>query len=306
MNCDPELLKNVSTMPEFLDNMLCKGRFVGDSVSSACKPCQHAILDVWGGAEEELDRLKKVVEPGGPLGLTSSQGWFISADIARKNPEFSSYRGLLNSNLTNEIFKRPVSFGEYCNGVRIRTNERGKEWDDSFCRMFYKYHPFIQPEVCAFDPIKYINKGVVEYWVCTLFIVTVDDLWEYSPFSASDLEIYALCPICPRVMNGVDPLYPGQFVKLGQGIYPGDVVDPIGTQTGGLRQAAYRNLKLPGECLLFDLLFDLLFGLLFGLLFVSLFQVLTSLYQQKKLLLSCCCKNNYNKIQKVVKNSGVF
>ena len=78
MNCDPELLKNVSTMPEFLDNMLCKGRFVGDSVSSACKPCQHAILDVWGGAEEELDRLKKVVEPGGPLGLTSSQGWFIS------------------------------------------------------------------------------------------------------------------------------------------------------------------------------------------------------------------------------------
>jgi hypothetical protein len=112
--------------------------------------------------------------------------------------------------------------------------------------MFYSYHPFIRSKTCADDPFKYIDLGVVEYWLCTLYIVTVDDLWEYSPFSASDLEIYALCPICPRVMYGIDPLYPGQFVKLGEKIYADEIVDPITTQTGSVRQAAYRNLKLDG------------------------------------------------------------
>ena len=193
-----------------------------------------------------MERLVRVTEPGGPLGLISSQGWFISSDVARMHPELASYRGLMNSNLTNQIFKRPVTFGEYCRGMKIRTNSKGREWDDSFCRMFFKYHPFIQPDYCAFDPFYYIDLGVVEYALCGLYIVTVDDLWEYSPFSASDLEIYGLCPICPRVMAGKDPLYPGQFVKLGVPGYPGDRVDPVTTQTGAVRKAAYRGFKSKG------------------------------------------------------------
>jgi hypothetical protein len=128
MNCDPELLKNVSTMDEYKSNKNCKGRYEGDSVPSSCKPCQHAILDVWGGAEKELERLVRVVEPGGSLGLIASQGWFISSDVARKHPELANYRGLLNSNITNDIFKKPVTFGEFCYGMISRTNRRGKEW----------------------------------------------------------------------------------------------------------------------------------------------------------------------------------
>ena len=246
LNCDPLGLKNLSTMPEYDGHPNCKGRFKGDSVPTKCKPCQHAILDVWGGAADELSRLVRVTEPGGPLGLVSSQGWYISSDVARMHPELASYRGLMNSNLTNQIFKRPVTFGEFCYGMRKRTKGRGREWDRSFCRMFYSYHGFIQYDYCANNPHFYIELGVVEYYLCTLYIVTVDDLWEYSPFSASDLEIYALCPICPRVMNGIDPLYRGKFVELGSEAYPGEPVNPVATQTGPLVEASYRDLELPG------------------------------------------------------------
>jgi hypothetical protein len=112
--------------------------------------------------------------------------------------------------------------------------------------MFYSYHSFIKSDFCAFNPYFYIELGVAEYYLCTLYIITVDDLWEYSPFSASDLEIYALCPICPRVMNGVDPLYKGKFIKLGDQAYPNEPVDSSTTQTGSLRVAAYRDLQITG------------------------------------------------------------
>ena len=210
MDCHHNALKNYSTMIEYNDFVACRGRFIGDSVPSQCKPCQHAILDVWGGAKKELDRLVRVTEPGGPLGLISSQGWYISSDVARMYPELASYRGLMNSNVTHKIFKRPVTFGEFCYAMIRRTGKRGTEWDDSFCRMFYAYHTFVKPDYCATNPFFYIEQDVYEYGLCTLYIITVDDLWEYSPYSASDLEIYALCPICPRVMQGIDPLYPGK------------------------------------------------------------------------------------------------
>jgi hypothetical protein len=137
MECEAQALKNVSTMAEYDGYAACIGRFVGDTVPSRCKPCQHAILDVWGGAKEELDRLVRVTELGGPLGLISSQGWYISSDLARMHPELSSYRGLMNSNVTQKIFKRPVTFGEFCYEMIRRTGKRGQEWDRSFCRMFY-------------------------------------------------------------------------------------------------------------------------------------------------------------------------
>ena len=43
-----------------------------------------------------ISRLVRVTEPGGPLGLVSSQGWYISSDVARMHPELASYRGLMN------------------------------------------------------------------------------------------------------------------------------------------------------------------------------------------------------------------
>lgn len=130
-------------MPEFDGNIRCKGRFRGDSVSSKCKPCQHAILDVWGGAEKELSRLVRETDLGGPLGLVATQGWFAPADLVKMYPELASFRGLLQANLTNELFKRPISFGEYCYVFAKETKEQGRDWDFSFCRMFYAYHGFI-------------------------------------------------------------------------------------------------------------------------------------------------------------------
>ena len=244
MECHLDALKNASTMSEFAEVSDCQ-KNAHDVVPSQCKPCQHAILDVWGGAKKELERLVRVTEPGGPLGLISSQGWYISSDVARMHPELASYRGLMNSNVTQKIFKRPLTFGEFCYAMFRRTSATGSEWDQSFCRMFYIYHPSINRESCARTPYLY-EKKVPEYKLCAMYIVTAEDVWTYSPSTASDLNVYSLCPSCIKVLADVDPLYPGHFIKLGESTYANDIVDPVQTKSGSIRTAAYRDIKLPG------------------------------------------------------------
>jgi hypothetical protein len=197
-----------------------------------------------------ISRLVRVTEPGGPLGLVSSQGWYISSDVARMHPELASYRGLMNSNLTNKIFQRPITFGEYCYTLKQNTNSIGTKWDNSFCRFFYTYHTKITAEACALNPD--LSSITVDraYHLCTFFVVTVTDLWEYSPSSASDLNIYSICPSCDKIMVNVDPLYSGHFVKLGtsaSNIGVGTVAartEYSTTKSSSIQHGAYHNLKI--------------------------------------------------------------
>ena len=60
------------------------------------------MLDVWYGQESALRAAleSKQVEFGGNLGLIEQQGWYTPETILKKYPEFATYRGLLNSNMT--------------------------------------------------------------------------------------------------------------------------------------------------------------------------------------------------------------
>ena len=65
LSCDPQQFENISIMPEYEDYAECiesnkadetSESTVGSTISSKCKPCQHAILDVWGGAADEVSK----------------------------------------------------------------------------------------------------------------------------------------------------------------------------------------------------------------------------------------------------------
>jgi hypothetical protein len=241
VNCDEQQFENISIMNEFIDHPECTNQ--GDSTTTSplsplpqCKPCQHAILDVWGGAKEQLERLVRVTEPGGPLGLVSSQGWYISSDVARMHPELASYRGLLNSNLTNKIFQRPLTFGEYCYNMVKRTNQIGTEWDESFCQLFFRLNDKVTVETCAFDPHQ-DSQTIPALHVCGFFMVTLADLTEYTSQSiASSIS---------TSLNQKNPLYPGSFVRLGESQYDDENVETTSTYSNAIEtRQAYNGLEL--------------------------------------------------------------
>lgn len=190
------------------------------------------MLDVWDGQESHLKTAlkSKQIEFGGNLGLIEQQGWYTQETILKKYPEFATYRGLLNSNKTESVYQRPLTFGEFCwlrkNGdipdVDIPYKDPqsglyrdgGERYIESFCRMFYLYHEWVDPYLCAFNPFQF--PKIPEYNICKKFQVVLDDMWKYAPFVAADMDTYSLTPASPKIMRGRVRLYDGYFRKIGR------------------------------------------------------------------------------------------
>ena len=121
------------------------------SCTENCKPCAHAMLEVWPGGQEDTFAKyafgEKTIEYGGALGLAAEHGWYATKHALESNALLATYRGLKDANAT-KTFQRPLKFGEYC----LR---RKKEWDwivssddpfalrveipTHFCHYFFQY-----------------------------------------------------------------------------------------------------------------------------------------------------------------------
>ncbi len=242
---------------ELKDHPLCEildGRMV-----SICKPCMHVMLDIWDGQEENLEQAfrSKEIEYGGELGIVEQQGWYTQESILKKNPELATYRGLLSSNKTEKVYMRPLAFGEFCwlrkNGdipdIEIPYKdpqsglfrEDGEKYIESFCRMFYLYHEWVDPYLCAFDPYKY--PKIPEYNICKKYQVVLDDMWKYAPFVAADMDVYSLTPASPKIMRGRVRLFEGYFRKIERTRLPNAYpLNEIDTWSPPCESKAYSNV----------------------------------------------------------------
>ena len=209
MGCSYKYVETLPPMEEFLSHEACQGSYPGAPVPNKCRPCQHAMLDVWG-QEDAFDANSSQFEHGGALGVIGKQGWFISAATLDTYPQLVSWRGLSNPSATHRALPRVLTFGEYCH--RLRKYGSSVEWDESTCNFFYQYHEFVDSLTCALHPTKFSDR-VPEYKLCELFIITLNDLWAYAPFAASDACNYALCPTCPKIMCGVQIFYEGELAR---------------------------------------------------------------------------------------------
>ena len=262
MDCNMEYKQMLPIPQDLIGHPRCPIK--NDQMPSVCKPCTHVMLDVWDGEEEQLARslATKNVEYGGELGLYPRQGWYAPETILEKSPELATYRGLMITNLTQAIFKRPLTFGEYCylRKKQIIPDEDipykdpqsglfrkgGERFIESFCRMFYLYHDWVDPFQCAFTP--YIEKKIPEYQICRKFQVYLDDMWKYAPFVAADMETYSLTPDSPKIMLGRTKLYAGYFAPLGQA-RPGLNVPPghVATWSPSTEFYSYGNTTRPTQ-----------------------------------------------------------
>ena len=73
--------------------------------------CTHAMLEVWSG--QEANRKKfiddyKTVKNAGTLGVLGRIGWYANNEVLNSRPEFASFRGLRDANLTATHFRRPL------------------------------------------------------------------------------------------------------------------------------------------------------------------------------------------------------
>ena len=63
----------------------------------------HATLEVWpsGHAEDKKNYIddQKVVEDGGPLGITGGIGWYVPSYVVQEHPELATWEGFKNADL---------------------------------------------------------------------------------------------------------------------------------------------------------------------------------------------------------------
>jgi len=124
------------------------------SCEDAEKPCAHIIPEMWyankNGTRIEDEEYIFLTKRNG---LTGQMGYYIPKFTAKKHPEFVSHFGLSNKpQKLSEVFKTPISWGEYCsstadcsdqnkNEVATRQpsdSEKDKYFVDGFYKGFFK------------------------------------------------------------------------------------------------------------------------------------------------------------------------
>jgi hypothetical protein len=154
-----------------------------------CKPCTHAMLDVWGGQEFEMEEAmtKRYAEDGGYLGIVARQGWFASKSTLDSVPMLSSVFGLNHSNMTRRYFQRPLPFGEFCYLHNTSTLFGRDEVSDALanatfaCNIFYMQYPALDNHRCAYQGPDPPVPSDSPYNLCSMFFVTSADARLLAP-----------------------------------------------------------------------------------------------------------------------------
>jgi len=189
-----------------------------DRCTENCKPCAHAMLEVWQHGQEENYRNyvieKQTIEDGGALGPIGEYGWYTNADTVEMYPALASYRGFDDPGLT-DIFKLPLPFGEYCvefkdewKSIVTSTNPSALDADipAHFCHLFFQYAMLEEHDKGYLDgdldylPLReniiadcasrqsQINVAAFGYYkLCTQYWITVSDLNRYLPLAGTNL-----------------------------------------------------------------------------------------------------------------------
>jgi hypothetical protein len=208
-----------------------------------CKPCTHAMLDVWENQDAEISKyiyVDRVAEMAGPLGYTGGLGWYFPKSGVEKL-NISTFRNLRDSGVA-EKFGRLLTWGEYCykvwkgeipndppdelnsNGRRRRCAQadidsantcnvgswvEGAPRDDSFCELFYMYG---KPASIAggTEMTEESCKGAKPgspvdniHLLCSKYVLTVQDIFSLLSPLAAELS--------SSRFSGINPLYSGYF-----------------------------------------------------------------------------------------------
>ena len=95
----------------------------GGLVHTQCKPCAHAILDVWSEGEIELEKMKRLANYSGSLdvsseiGIEGGHGIYTLASVRNKDPELATFRGLQDPAKAAQ-FTQVLTLGQYCSKLK--------------------------------------------------------------------------------------------------------------------------------------------------------------------------------------------
>ena len=120
------------------------------------KTCCHFLPEVWEEHRSQMDKAARegYIEKPSANGMRSGSGWYIPDHVAREHPTFKSHFGLRgeeNRHKLAEIFKRPMTWADYCHlvsstkceeddGVAKRKPEGKKEEASYFSEGLYMGH----------------------------------------------------------------------------------------------------------------------------------------------------------------------
>jgi len=91
-----------------------------DKSEKGYTPCAHFVPEAWGNSERET--LTGEIEPAQGNGILGWETWFMTKFTAVEYPQFVSYHGMVrpeNRELLADLFKRPTTFGDYCEQVSM-------------------------------------------------------------------------------------------------------------------------------------------------------------------------------------------
>jgi hypothetical protein len=213
------------------------------SIPPSCKPCTHAMLDVWETQDANIEKYVQqdgIAEIAGPLGYSGGMGWFYPTSGLEKR-DFSSFAHLRNETIAGE-FGQLLTWGQYCfkvwkgeiahdppdilnsNGRRRRCAQAdidssnacligswvvGAPSDDSFCELFYMYGK--PASVAAGLPMSEVTCKEAKpggptdpvHVLCSKYVITVQDIFNLLSPLAAELS--------SSRFSGINPLYSGYF-----------------------------------------------------------------------------------------------
>ena len=98
----------------------------GGNVVRSCKPCAHAILDVWSDGQQAVQSLisakARHIRLGAEIGTVGGFGVYTLAAVRNQYPELATFRGL-QEHAKAGMFGKAMTLGEYCKNLRAL--ERG-------------------------------------------------------------------------------------------------------------------------------------------------------------------------------------
>ena len=82
-------------------------------------PCAHAMLEIWPSGQRDnmriaFDKTNGYAENGGSNGAYGKISWYTFESYVAKDPALKSFYGYQDRNKMAKMFKRPVSYKEYC------------------------------------------------------------------------------------------------------------------------------------------------------------------------------------------------
>ena len=179
MDCPKEYLDTLAIPDDLKTTAHCNPGQT--NIPLDCRPCGHAMLEVWSGSQDDNIRKyaveRKTVELGGELGIDAEIGWYASKVAIDNSSALATYRGLksevaqcsakldgiyFNSPTTQCVskavansqahkFREPLRFGEYCK--ELKENDPTAHNLD-FCSYFV-LKTNVEESKCALDLEEY-------------------------------------------------------------------------------------------------------------------------------------------------------